>query len=68
MIRLIIIVFFFVIVQSKAYSSTITYKEILDNPTELELNLNYAKQQEKAGWENTKHYQDNWKKYSKSIF
>ena len=37
------------IFQSKAYSSTITYKEILDNPTELELNLNYAKQQEKAG-------------------
>ena len=37
------------IFQFKAYSSTITYKEILDNPTELELNLNYAKQQEKAG-------------------
>ena len=27
----------------------ISYKEILDNPTDLELNLNYAKQQEKAG-------------------
>ncbi len=49
MIRLIITMFFFMIFQSKAYSSTITYKEILDNPTELELNLNYAKQQEKAG-------------------
>ena len=27
----------------------ISYEEILDNPTDLELNLNYAKQQEKAG-------------------
>ena len=27
----------------------ISYKEILDNPTNLELNLNYAKQQEKVG-------------------
>tara|TARA_A100001015_G_scaffold194477_1_gene216796 strand:+ start:1918 stop:3237 length:1320 start_codon:yes stop_codon:yes gene_type:complete len=27
----------------------ISYKEILDNPTDLELNLNYAKQQEKVG-------------------
>ena len=27
----------------------ITYKEILDNPIDLELNLNYAKQQENAG-------------------
>ena len=37
------------ITQSKVFSSTITYKEILDNPTDLELNLNYAKQQERAG-------------------
>ena len=37
------------IFNSKAISSIITYKEILDNPTDLELNLNYAKQQEKSG-------------------
>ena len=37
------------IINSKAISSIITYKEILDNPTDLELNLNYAKQQEKSG-------------------
>ena len=30
-------------------SAEISYREILDNPTDLELNLNYAKQQEKAG-------------------
>ena len=33
----------------KSALSKITYKEILDNPIDLELNLNYAKQQEKAG-------------------
>ena len=37
------------IFNSKATSSIITYKEILDDPTDLELNLNYAKQQENAG-------------------
>ena len=37
------------IFNSKAISSIVTYKEILDNPTDLELNLNYAKQQEKSG-------------------
>ena len=37
------------IIQSKVLSSTITYEDILDNPTDLELNLNYAKQQEKSG-------------------
>ena len=26
------------------------------------------KEEKKAVFENTKHYQDNWKKYSKSIF
>ena len=40
------IYFFFL---SNANASLITYKEILDNPIDLELNLNYAKQQEKAG-------------------
>ena len=36
-------------VMAKSALSEITYKEILDNPIDLELNLNYAKQQEKAG-------------------
>ena len=49
MFRWIVILIFFSIIQSKAYSSTITFKEILDDPTNLELNLNYAKQQEKTG-------------------
>ena len=43
---LIIIIYFFF---TKAAFSKITYKEILDNPIDLELNLNYAKQQENAG-------------------
>ena len=30
-------------------ATEITYQEILENPTDLELNLNYAKQQEKTG-------------------
>ena len=47
--QLVFIIFFFIITQSKVYSSSITYSEILDNPTDLELNLNYAKQQEKTG-------------------
>ena len=34
---------------TKTVYSKITYKEILDNPIDLELNLNYAKQQEQAG-------------------
>ena len=34
---------------TKSVYSKITYKEILDNPIDLELNLNYAKQQEQAG-------------------
>ena len=40
-------IYFFLL--SNANASLITYKEILDNPIDLELNLNYAKQQEKAG-------------------
>ena len=47
--KLILIIVFFILTHSKVYSSSITYKEILDNPTDLELNLNYAKQQENAG-------------------
>ena len=46
---LILIISLLLIFNSKAISSIITYKEILDNPTDLELNLNYAKQQEKSG-------------------
>ena len=41
-----IIVFFLI---SNSALAEITYREILDNPTDLELNLNYAKQQEKVG-------------------
>ena len=44
-----LIISLLLIFNSKAISSIITYKEILDNPTDLELNLNYAKQQEKSG-------------------
>ena len=46
---LILVISLLLIINSKAVSSIITYKEILDNPTDLELNLNYAKQQEKSG-------------------
>ena len=38
----------FLFIQS-AFSSIIKYEEILENPTDLELTLNYAKQQEEAG-------------------
>ena len=37
------------IIQTKLIANEITYKEILENPTDLELNLNYAKQQQKTG-------------------
>ncbi|MDC3174753.1 hypothetical protein OA868_03150, partial [Candidatus Pelagibacter sp.] len=40
------IIFFLI---SSSAIAEISYREILDNPTDLELNLNYAKQQEKAG-------------------
>jgi len=39
----------FLLISSNSFSAEITYKEILDNPTDLELNLNYAKQQESSG-------------------
>ena len=32
-----------------SFASVITFEQILENPTDLELNLNYAKQQEAAG-------------------
>ena len=44
-IQLTILIFF----SFKSVYAEISYKEILDNPTDLELNLNYAKQQEKVG-------------------
>ena len=38
-----------IIISANSFAAEITYKEILDNPTDLELNLNYAKQQERSG-------------------
>ena len=35
--------------QTGLKAKEITYQEILENPTDLELNLNYAKQQENTG-------------------
>ena len=49
MFKFIVLIIFIFLFQPKAISSIITYKEILDNPTDLELNLNFAKQQEDAG-------------------
>ena len=43
------IIFFLFTICSNSYAAIITYEEILDNPTDLELNLNYAKQQESSG-------------------
>ena len=43
-----VFVIFFLIFPN-SFGAEITYKEILDNPTDLELNLNYAKQQESSG-------------------
>ena len=39
----------FLFIYTNSFAAEITYKEILDNPTDLELNLNYAKQQESSG-------------------
>ena len=36
-------------IQTSLIAEEITYKEILENPTDLELNLNFAKQQENTG-------------------
>tara|TARA_B100001029_G_scaffold130276_1_gene109217 strand:+ start:67 stop:1392 length:1326 start_codon:yes stop_codon:yes gene_type:complete len=38
-----------ILISVNSFAAEITYKEILDNPTDLELNLNYAKQQESSG-------------------
>ncbi len=45
-IILVIISLFYI---TNVFGAIISYKEILDNPTDLELNLNYAKQQESSG-------------------
>ena len=42
------IILIIIFISANAFAAEITYKEILDNPTDLELNLNYAKQQESA--------------------
>ena len=43
------VIFIFFFLTGNLFSSQITYEEILDNPSDLQLNLNYAKQQEKSG-------------------
>ena len=45
----IFLIIIFVFFTRNVYAINITYEEILDNPSDLELNLNYAKQQEKQG-------------------
>ncbi len=45
----IFLILIFVFFTKNVYAINITYEEILDNPSDLELNLNYAKQQEKQG-------------------
>ena len=48
--RAFIFLFFLIIsFNQKSFASKIKYEEILDNPSDLELNLNYAKQQESEG-------------------
>jgi len=43
------IILIIIFISTNAFGAEITYNEILDNPTDLELNLNYAKQQESSG-------------------
>ena len=45
----IFLILIFVFFTKTVYAINITYEQILDNPSDLELNLNYAKQQEKQG-------------------
>ena len=45
----IFLILIFIFFTKTVYAINITYEEILDNPSDLELNLNYAKQQEKQG-------------------
>ena len=40
---------FLLFISSNCFAVEITYEEILENPTDLELNLNFAKQQESNG-------------------
>ena len=47
-IRVTIIIFFFFFI-SNLKAEEVTFMQILENPTDLELNLKYAKQQEIAG-------------------
>ena len=46
---IIFIVFLSFLFNQESFASKIKYEEILDNPSDLELNLNYAKQQESEG-------------------
>ena len=46
---IVFIIICFFLLSKNVYALNITYEEILDNPSDLELNLNYAKQQEKQG-------------------
>ena len=49
-LRFFIFIFIFIFLFCKnVLALNITYEQILDNPSDLELNLNYAKQQEKQG-------------------
>ena len=43
------IILIIIFISPNAFGAQITYNEILDNPTDIELNLNYAKQQESSG-------------------
>ena len=43
------VIFIFFFLTGNLFSSQITYEEILDNPSDLQLNLNYAKQQQNSG-------------------
>jgi hypothetical protein len=47
--KIILIIIFISTNAFNAFAAQITYNEILDNPTDIELNLNYAKQQESSG-------------------
>jgi len=37
------IILIIIFISTNAFGAQITYNEILDNPTDIELNLNYAK-------------------------
>ncbi len=48
-LKVFIFIFIFLFFSKNVLALNITYEQILDNPSDLELNLNYAKQQEKQG-------------------